>query len=210
MPAASAPSARSAIPRTRLAYVFGTSSCTMTTTREPVFVPGVWGPVFLGDGAGRVAQRRRPVGGRRRDRPPAVDASASRRFRATAAQDGLSPARLAGPRGGSSRRRRPSQAAWLAGPVVVVPEFLGNRAPFADPQRPRGDCRPRHGNRPRQPARLYVAGLCGIGYGLRQIIAAQEGGRRAGPTHPDQRRGRADRPSSGNCWPTQPESPSIP
>ena len=27
-----------------LAYVFGTSSCTMTTTRRPVFVPGVWGP----------------------------------------------------------------------------------------------------------------------------------------------------------------------
>ena len=29
-----------------LAYVFGTSSCTMTTTRRPVFVPGVWGPYF--------------------------------------------------------------------------------------------------------------------------------------------------------------------
>ena len=29
-----------------MAYVFGTSSCTMTTTREPVFVPGVWGPYF--------------------------------------------------------------------------------------------------------------------------------------------------------------------
>ena len=27
-----------------MAYVFGTSSCTMTTTRDPVFVPGVWGP----------------------------------------------------------------------------------------------------------------------------------------------------------------------
>src|SRR5690606_27458988 len=29
-----------------LAYVFGTSSCTMTTTRRPVFVPGVWEPYF--------------------------------------------------------------------------------------------------------------------------------------------------------------------
>ena len=26
--------------------MFGTSSCTMTTTREPVFVPGVWGPYY--------------------------------------------------------------------------------------------------------------------------------------------------------------------
>src|SRR6185436_5199099 len=29
-----------------LAYVFGTSSCTMTSTGGPVFVPGVWGPYF--------------------------------------------------------------------------------------------------------------------------------------------------------------------
>src|SRR5690606_32742267 len=33
-------------PEENLAYVFGTSSCTMTTTRAPVFVPGVWGPYF--------------------------------------------------------------------------------------------------------------------------------------------------------------------
>ncbi|GAB1440856.1 hypothetical protein MASR2M36_36410 [Providencia sp.] len=31
---------------TNMAYVFGTSSCTMTTTKEPVFIPGVWGPYF--------------------------------------------------------------------------------------------------------------------------------------------------------------------
>ena len=29
-----------------LAYVFGTSSCTMTSTSKPVFVPGVWGPYY--------------------------------------------------------------------------------------------------------------------------------------------------------------------
>lgn len=29
-----------------MAYVFGTSSCTMTTTQEAVFVPGVWGPYY--------------------------------------------------------------------------------------------------------------------------------------------------------------------
>ncbi|MEL7347114.1 MAG: FGGY family pentulose kinase, partial [Pseudomonadota bacterium] len=31
-------------PIQNMAYVFGTSSCTMTTTQDPVFVPGVWGP----------------------------------------------------------------------------------------------------------------------------------------------------------------------
>ncbi|WP_275430187.1 FGGY-family carbohydrate kinase, partial [Klebsiella pneumoniae] len=29
-----------------LAYVFGTSSCTMTSAESAVFVPGVWGPYF--------------------------------------------------------------------------------------------------------------------------------------------------------------------
>ena len=33
-------------PESNLGYVFGTSSCTMTSTSEPVFVPGVWGPYF--------------------------------------------------------------------------------------------------------------------------------------------------------------------
>ncbi len=31
---------------TRMAYVFGTSACTMTTTAQPAFVDGVWGPYF--------------------------------------------------------------------------------------------------------------------------------------------------------------------
>jgi D-ribulokinase len=30
----------------RMAYVFGTSACTMSSTREPAFVKGVWGPYF--------------------------------------------------------------------------------------------------------------------------------------------------------------------
>lgn len=29
-----------------LAYVFGTSSCTMASTTSPSFVPGVWGPYY--------------------------------------------------------------------------------------------------------------------------------------------------------------------
>jgi D-ribulokinase len=30
----------------RLAYIFGTSACSMASTAEPVFVPGVWGPYY--------------------------------------------------------------------------------------------------------------------------------------------------------------------
>ena len=32
----------------RLAYIMGTSACIMASTREPHFVPGVWGPYFSG------------------------------------------------------------------------------------------------------------------------------------------------------------------
>src|SRR5437763_1434811 len=32
----------------RLAYIMGTSACIMATTREPCFVPGVWGPYYSG------------------------------------------------------------------------------------------------------------------------------------------------------------------
>ena len=34
--------------RDRLAYIMGTSACIMATTREPSFVPGVWGPYYQG------------------------------------------------------------------------------------------------------------------------------------------------------------------
>src|SRR6201999_435978 len=32
----------------RLAYIMGTSACIMATTKEPCFVPGVWGPYYSG------------------------------------------------------------------------------------------------------------------------------------------------------------------
>ena len=33
-------------PENRMGYVFGTSACTMCSTVEPAFVPGVWGPYY--------------------------------------------------------------------------------------------------------------------------------------------------------------------
>ena len=155
-----------------LGYVFGTSSCTMTTTREPVFVPGVWGPyrsamvpgLWLNEGGQSAA-------GAAIDllidlHPFAAEA------RALAGHDDMSlPDWLADQAlvlAGS-----PSAAVRLADGLHVVPEFLGNRAPFADPhtraviaglgtERDLGSL-----------VALYVAGLCGLGYGLRQIIDAQ-------------------------------------
>ena len=159
-------------PSENLAYVFGTSSCTMTTTREPVFVPGVWGPYFsamMPDAW--LLEGGQSAAGAAIDRLLAMHPAAAA-VRAEAEAAGLSsPAWLA--RAAVERSASLSEAVRLAGRVHVVPEFLGNRAPFADPHARavvaglglEGDVE--------SLVALYVAGLCGIGYGLRQIVEAQ-------------------------------------
>lgn len=155
-----------------LAYVFGTSSCTMTSTLKPVFVPGVWGPyysamvpgIWLNEGGqsatGAAIEQLLAF-------HPAAEQVAS-----IAHEAGMPlPAYLARRAEGTVTDN--SAAVQLAKGIHVVPEFLGNRAPFADP----------HARAiisgigmERDIASLtafYVAGLCGIGYGLRQIVEAQ-------------------------------------
>ncbi|MEM9268489.1 MAG: FGGY-family carbohydrate kinase, partial [Pseudomonadota bacterium] len=66
-----------------------------------------------------------------------------------------------------------SQAVTLAGRKLIVPDFLGNRAPFANPEATaviagltlKADLD--------DLIATYIAGVTGIGYGLRQIIQAQ-------------------------------------
>jgi D-ribulokinase len=66
-----------------------------------------------------------------------------------------------------------SQAAALADGLHVVPEFLGNRAPLADPQARAVIAGLGMESDLDSLVALYIAGLCSIGYGLRQIIEAQ-------------------------------------
>ncbi|SAK77604.1 FGGY-family carbohydrate kinase [Caballeronia ptereochthonis] len=159
-------------PEACLAYVFGTSSCTMTTTRHPVFVPGVWGPYFsamvpeawLNEGgqsvAGAAIERLLSM------HPAALEASR----RAQAAGQSL-PGLLAELAARSSDGM--SGAAKLADGLHVVPEFLGNRAPFADPHARAVIAGLGMETDLDSLVALYIAGVCSIGYGLRQIIEAQ-------------------------------------
>ena len=159
-------------PTACLAYVFGTSSCTMTTTRSPVFVPGVWGPYFsamvpdawLNEGGQSVAGA-------------AIDRLVAMHPAAPAAQRRADDAGLALPamladlavqQSGSL-----SGTASLAGGLHVVPEFLGNRAPLADPHARAVIAGLGMETDLDSLVALYIAGLCGIGYGLRQIVEAQ-------------------------------------
>ena len=159
-------------PQANLAYVFGTSSCTMTTTTEPVFVPGVWGPYYsamvpgawLNEGGQSAAGA--AIDQLLRFHPATAEATEA------AAAAGLSlPAWLA--ERAVALADVPADAAWLAEGMHVVPEFIGNRAPFADPHTRAVIAGLGMETDADDLARLYVAGICGLGYGLRQIIETQ-------------------------------------
>ncbi|MFC0225104.1 FGGY-family carbohydrate kinase [Serratia aquatilis] len=155
-----------------LAYVFGTSSCTMTTTKNPTFVPGVWGPYYSamvpglwlnegGQSAAGAAIKQlisfHPAAAEAMERAKAMGVSLPT-FLANMAQAKVATA---------------SEAAKLADGMHVVPEFLGNRAPFADPHSRAIIVGLGMESDLDNLIALYVAGICGIGYGLRQIIDAQ-------------------------------------
>jgi D-ribulokinase len=161
-------------PESCLAYVFGTSSCTMTTTRDPVFVPGVWGPYYsamvpqawLNEGGQSVA-------GAAIERLLSMHPLAPEAAR-RAESEGLSlPVMLAGLAGQAAEGL--SGAVRLAHDqgLHVVPEFLGNRAPFADPHARAVIAGLGMDTDMDSLVALYVAGIGSIGYGLRQIIEVQ-------------------------------------
>lgn len=155
-----------------LGYVFGTSSCTMTTTREPVFVSGVWGPYFSAMVPGAwLNEGGQSVAGAAIERLLALHPAAPEAARTAAAQGQPLPAWLA--QQVARRCPQPSDSARLAAGLHVLPEFLGNRAPHADPHARACIAGLGMDSDLDSLLALYVAGLCGIGYGLRQIIDVQ-------------------------------------
>ncbi|MGB3897291.1 MAG: FGGY-family carbohydrate kinase, partial [Mesorhizobium sp.] len=156
---------------TRMAYVFGTSACTMTSTRKPTFVKGVWGPYFsamvpglwLNEGGQSAAGAAIDTLVRRHPAAPQAEAAAK--------AAGMSLSQFLS--GEAEKRGGAAALPRLVGELHVVPEFLGNRAPFADPDAlgiiagigMDADIDSLVG--------LYLAGMCGLGYGARQIVEAE-------------------------------------
>lgn len=161
-------------PLERIAYIMGTSACIMASTREARFVPGVWGPYFSA-------------------MVPGFWLNEGGQSAAGATIDHLVQSHVAYPRAQSEAKaaglgvldhleqrvaaRTPalSDAALLARELHVMPDLLGNRSPFAAPE-VRGvvaglslnagiDDLERH----------LVAALCGLAYGLDEIIQALRG-----------------------------------
>lgn len=155
-----------------MAYVFGTSSCTMTSNAQAVFVPGVWGPYYNAMAPGMWLNE-----GGQSAAGAAIDhllrlhpATPQARLQAASAAMEL-PQWLA--QRALAAVSQPAQAVWLAGQLNVVPEFLGNRSPLADPEARALLLGLGMEHDIDSLVALYVAGLCSLGYGLRQIIEAQ-------------------------------------
>ena len=71
-----------------------------------------------------------------------------------------------------SRAKNLGEAALLARDIHVLPEFLGNRSPFADPDSRAVVAGMDLDTDIGSMERLFVAGLCGLAYGLADVVEA--------------------------------------
>ncbi|HZZ61384.1 MAG TPA: FGGY family pentulose kinase [Roseiarcus sp.] len=150
--------------RRRLALILGTSSSCMAVSDEPRFIDAVWGPHFSALTPGQWLMD----GGQ-----SAFGAAIDRLMR-------LHPAFAEVSAGGLdalesrivARAGDLSASALLAEALHVLPSFIGRRAPAADPAARGGIV----GLDLREDAasleELYVAGLCGLAYGIADIVEA--------------------------------------
>ncbi len=157
-------------PLARVAYIMGTSACIMASTKTPLFVKGIWGPyqsamipgLWLNEGGQSAAGA--AIDYLLRLHPAFTDLEARAQAEGVAPLEWLERA---------IRARGPASASVLAaGDLHILPDLLGNRSPFADPDA-RGAIL---GLAPDADLdgliRLYLAALCGLGYGTAQVIDA--------------------------------------
>ncbi|KQT64028.1 MULTISPECIES: FGGY-family carbohydrate kinase [unclassified Aureimonas] len=158
-------------PASELALIMGTSLCSMALTREPVFVDGVWGPYFGAMLPGYwLLEGGQSAYGAALDHLIALHPAHAATLQAATAEGATifdrleaNAIRLAG---------SIDAAAELAGRLHVVPELLGNRAPEADPHATGVLAGLTLAADEEDLTRLFVAVLCGLCYGTRQIIEA--------------------------------------
>jgi D-ribulokinase len=155
----------------RLAYIMGTSACIMATTADPCFVPGVWGPYYQGMvpgcwlNEGGQSAAGAAIDQLIRSHPGHAEAAEAARREGTDVI-GLLEKRIIGRAGSVSR------AALLARDIHVLPEFLGNRSPYADPDSRAVIAGLDLDTDIGAMERLFAAGLCGLAYGLADVIDA--------------------------------------
>jgi D-ribulokinase len=157
-------------PRRRLALILGTSSSCMALAGGPRFIDGIWGPHFgaLTRGQWLIDGGQSAFGGAidhlLRLHPAFAKLSARAGPHVLHALEKEIAARVGGL----------SQAALIAENLHVLPDFIGSRSPSADAGA-RGAVM---GMDLREDSaslqELYVAGLCGLAYGLADIVTKLE------------------------------------
>lgn len=156
----------------RLALIAGTSSCHIAVSRDPAFVPGVWGPYYSvllpGLWASEAGQS---AAGALIDR--VIDGhAAATEARKLAEDPGISLFALLDQRLEAMAAHEGCDIAFLTGNRHVQPDFHGNRSPLADPKR-RGAITGLTLDRSVDDLALdYLATLQALAYGTRHIIEA--------------------------------------
>ena len=162
---------RTADPRRRLALILGTSSSCMALSDEPRFIDGVWGPHFGALTPGQwLIDAGQSAFGAAIDHalhlhPAFAELSARAGSRALAVLEKDVLARAGGL----------SHAALLAERLHVAPDFIGARSLLADPAARGGVIGMDLGEDMASLQELYVATLCGLAYGVADIVDAFEG-----------------------------------
>jgi len=155
----------------RLAYIMGTSACIMATTKDPCFVPGVWGPYYSGMvpgfwlNEGGQSAAGAAIDHLLKSHPAHAEASAAARKEGLDIIEFLERRTIA-------RAGNASTAALMARDLHVLPEFIGNRSPYADPETRAVVAGLDLDTDIAAMERLFVAGLCGLAYGLAEVIEA--------------------------------------
>ena len=158
-------------PAGELALIMGTSSCAMALTRDAAFVDGVWGPYYSA-----LLPEYWLLEGGQSAYGAAIDYLVAMHPAFEAARKVAEEANMSVldflERRAVTIAGSAEAAAKIARGIHVVPEFLGNRAPEADPHATAVICGLTLDNGLDGLAKLFVAGLCGLCYGTRQIVEA--------------------------------------
>jgi FGGY-family pentulose kinase len=118
---------------TALALIGGTSSCHMAVSREPKFISGIWGPYYGAMVPGMwLTEGGQSTAGSAIDHVIADHANAEA-LRAESARRGVTVYQLLNEEIARLAAERSVHPALLVRDLHVLPYFLGNRSPNADP-----------------------------------------------------------------------------
>lgn len=157
-------------PLARVAYIMGTSACIMASTENPLFVKGIWGPYhsamipgyWLNEGGQSAAGA--AIDYLLRLHPAFPELEARAKAEGLAPLEWLERTILA--------RGLASESVLGTDTLHILPDLLGNRSPFADPDA-RGVILGLDTEAGLEGlTRLYLAALCGLGYSTAQVIDA--------------------------------------